>query len=398
MGKQIRKDLLSFLKPGYSPPPLSPVAVNLVELAADENCSADDLANLIETDPSLAVRLLKLANSAFFQTLYPAATLNQAVVRVGFHHLRIMALSVSLRDAFPFGKIGSLDYENFWRISIYRALIAKYLARHLQICNSEEAFVAALTMEIGLLVFLDLFIKGSAEDIELKLEPLENLLLWEKEQYGVDHRQIGEEALRYWKFPENIIACQKASNDSLSSEDCDPIVRLCQLASVLTGIVSSNSEDFEKPYKVAEKFLGLDQTVINNIIITTFEQVEDIADSLRVNLKKENDLLRIVEKANLALSHISEKISTAQQTQGPNSLPAFDSLGNIDNSIIYTLQAVVHEIRNPLTAIGGFARRLVRSAELDSAGSKYAHAILKEAERLEEFMSKLMSKTQTADE
>ncbi len=393
MEKSTKQTLLNLLKSGYSLPPLSPVATKLVELAADDSCSARDLANLIEKGPSLSVRLLKLANSAFFRTLYPVTTLTQAVVKVGFQHLRIMALSVSLRDAFPMGKVGSLDYEKFWRNSIYRALIAKHLAQRLKTCNSEEAFVAALIMEIGLLVFFDLFIKGSPEEIDFSLDPLEDLLKWEKERYGSDHRKIGEAVLDYWHFPGHIILCQHASSDSLTSEDNNPLVRICQLASLLSRIVSSDSEGFNAPYQVAEKFFGLDRSVINDILLTTFDQVDDIAESLRVDMNREKDLLRIVEKANVTLSRISEKISLDQHVQEKNILPSLDSLRDTLDSVS-TLQAVAHEIRNPLTVIGGFARRLATSVESDSAGSRYANIILDEVERVEVFLTEMITETE----
>jgi two-component system cell cycle response regulator len=393
MERPTKQTLLNLLKSGYSLPPLSPVATKLVELAADDSCSASDLANLIEKDPSLSVRLLKLANSAFFRTLYPVTTLTQAVVKVGFQHLRIMALSVSLRDAFPMGKVGSLDYEKFWRNSIYRALIAKHLAQRLKTCNSEEAFVAALIMEIGLLVFFDLFIKGSPEEIDFNLDPLEDLLKWENERYGSDHRKIGEAVLDYWHFPGHMVLCQHASSDSLTSEDNNPLVRICQLASVLSRIVSSDSEGFNAPYQVAEEFFGLDRNVINNILLTTFDQVDDIAESLRVDMNREKDLLRIVEKANVTLSRISEKITLDQNVQESNTLPSLDSLRDTLDSVS-TLQVVAHEIRNPLTVIGGFARRLATSVESDSAGSRYANIILNEVVRVEAFLSEMITKTE----
>ncbi len=394
MKKPTKKNLSNLLKSGYSLPPLSPVATRLVELASDDTCSASDLANLIEKDPSLSVRLLKLANSAFFRTCYPVTTLTNAVVKVGFEHLRIMALSVSLRDVFPMGKVGTLDYEKFWRISIYRGLIAKHLANQLKTCNPEEAFVAALIMEIGLLIFFDLFVKESPEDIELKLDPLEDLLLWEKKHYGTDHRKIGEEVLSYWKFPENMVLCQQTSRESLDNETANPLVKVCQLASILSQIVSPNFEEFSSPYKVALETFGLDQTVIHDIILMTLGQVENIADSLRVDLNRENDLLGIVEKANLTLSRISEKISATQRVEELNSLPSFDSIGNKKDSI-NTLQAVAHEIRNPLTVIGGFARRLAESTEFDSSGSEYANIILNEVERVEECLSKMIGKSES---
>jgi hypothetical protein len=50
--------VLKELEAGYSLPSLSVVALRLVELAADDTCSARDLDRLIEKDPTLALRLL----------------------------------------------------------------------------------------------------------------------------------------------------------------------------------------------------------------------------------------------------------------------------------------------------------------------------------------------------
>lgn len=67
---------------GYNLPALSPVAMEAVELASQEGVPAARLARVLEHDPSLAARLLKLANSAFFKTGRPVGTLTQAIVRI----------------------------------------------------------------------------------------------------------------------------------------------------------------------------------------------------------------------------------------------------------------------------------------------------------------------------
>jgi len=188
---QISK-LLKQLESGYLLPVLSPVAMKLVELASDERSSSMDLVNLINKDPPLAARLLKLANSAFFSPRNPVSALNQAVVRIGFNRLRVMALSISLRDTFPMGKVGPLDYKKFWTISLYRALISKSLAEALKSSDTDEAFISGLLMEIGLLIFFEIFIKGKNEEVSLDLESIEDLLAWERDKYSLDHRQIGE--------------------------------------------------------------------------------------------------------------------------------------------------------------------------------------------------------------
>jgi signal transduction histidine kinase len=56
--------------------------------------------------------------------------------------------------------------------------------------------------------------------------------------------------------------------------------------------------------------------------------------------------------------------------------------------------AMAHEIRNPLTAIGGFSRRLLRSENLSEADRRTVAVIVEESGRLEEFLGKLMHSAQ----
>jgi len=385
-------DLLKRIESGYTLPSLSPVALKLIELASDENSSVDDLVRLIEKDPSLALRLLKLANSAFFATSQPSTTLRQAVIKIGFQRVRIMALSISLRDTFPMGKIGPLDYEKFWRTSLYRAIIAKSIAEQIKKVNPEEAFISALLMEIGLLIFFDIFIKGKEEGVRLEPEPLEPLLMWEQDKYGLDHRQIGAVALKHWNFPENIIACQKFYPKSAIMEETLPvIVKLCVLAGSLSGTLFHGAGEFHHIYLDAEKFLGISQEVINDILIRTFEQVEEIGKNLSVELNRDKDLLTIMENAHEALSRLSDRISGKEDATSPDRLPSFDSLKKESEGAIVTntLQAVAHEIRNPLLAVGGFARKLSASLDPLSDSGKYVRIILEEAKRLESALSEM---------
>jgi two-component system cell cycle response regulator len=149
--KETGKSIIDRVSTGYALPVLSPVAMRLVKLASEENSSISDLSEVIEKDASLTVRLLRLANSAFFRTGGPITTINQAIQMVGFNRLRVMALSLSMKDTFPMSRVGPLDYELFWRSSLYQALLAKALAQRLRTCKPDVAFVAGLVLEIGLL-------------------------------------------------------------------------------------------------------------------------------------------------------------------------------------------------------------------------------------------------------
>ena len=378
------------LRSGYALPALSPVALKLVGLASKDTSSAKDISDLIEADPSLAVRLLKLANSAFYRTSKPVTTIHQAVVKVGLRRLRIMALTISLRDTLPFGRVGPIDFEEFWRISLYRGLIARALADRLKTHDPDEAFVAGFITEIGFLILFDIFIKGRTEEAGLKLEPLEDLISWENEKYGVNHRDIGEAALTYWQFPEPIIDCQKAYRIPLETEKMPPLATLYEQARILSRIVVPSSDAFYLPFEEIEKSFGLHRDVIHDILLVTFDQVEDIANILNVEMSKEKDVIEIVERANSALSRISEKLSNEDGITRPHSLPTLESLEEDRDTSSQTLQAVVHEIRNPLLVVGGLVRKLARSLDPDSTGGQYIQIILEEASRLEHALSEMV--------
>lgn len=383
------QNILERLKSGYSLPVLSSVAVKLVELASDETCSANNVVELIEKDPSLAVRLMKLANSAFFQTRMPAKTLKQAITRLGFQRLRVLGLSLSLRDTFPMGKVGPMDYEKFWRVSLYQALMAQSLAKQFKGPDPGEAFVAGLVMEIGLLIYFDLMLKEKKGGVEIALDPtLEELLIWEKENHGINHREIGEAALRFWKFPENIVTCQSTISDATDS----PLAKICKLSRDYSRVLFNRSIGFIEVIEKSEKDFGINQEVISDIILTTFDQVQDIADAFKVEVNREMDLLALMEKANYELSKISEKMFDSNLPAQRELLSNFEeNQGEGDGGATFpsTLQSIAYQVQNPLAAVSGFAKKLVASEDSDSQGKQYAQVILQEVLRIENTLAEI---------
>jgi len=80
---------------------------------------------------------------------------------------------------------------------------------------------------------------------------------------------------------------------------------------------------------------------------------------------------------------ISEKVSQVRMEQSLPSFDALDAKGGEKDAVAYTLQAVAHEIKNPLVAVAGFAKRLAKKIDPDSENGRYVQIILEEAMRLE---------------
>jgi HD-like signal output (HDOD) protein len=380
--------IFRMLESGYALPPLSVIALRLLELASDEDASNDQIVTTIEQDPSLTVRLLNLSNSALFGTGRPTSTLSRAVMKLGRNQIRLMALSISLRDAFPMGKVEQFDYEQFWRVSLYRGLIAQSLAQQSEAANWEEAFLCGLTMEIGLPILFDLCMRGRTNQFSLDLEPLEELLEKEKACYGLDHREVGAAALKFWKFPDHIVACQEVhpgNRDPYSSN----LLAVCRLARRFTQVILEETQSFASFYSEAEAVLGLSEENIHEAVFQTLAEVERIAEGFELQIDRQKDLIAILENANRALVRISQAVSHCPSERHEHNLPSFASIDRKDSSVEDALQAVAHEIRNPLTAVGGFARKLAVSLDPESQSGKYARMILDEALRLEKILSEM---------
>jgi hypothetical protein len=315
-------------------------------------------------------------------------------MRLGSNHLRLMALSISLRDTFPMGRVGMMDYEHFWRASLYQAMLAEKLAKGLSSCRSEEAFVAGLVLEIGFLIFYDLFLKGHDKKIppDFSFYPLQKLLTWEQEHFGVTHRQIGEEALRYWRFPESITQCQRVFTLHEGVDAIAPIVLVTEIAREFSALICDDAQQWAPIFDKAEAVYGISSDVLSEMLVTTLEGVDAIADSLKVAIDAQKDATVLIKKANISLNELSARMLIWQRQLADKSFPlnaAGSSLGSRD-----MLQAIMHEIRNPLTLVGGFAKRLANIIDKDTEGWQYVQIILEESRRLENFLL-MLSETHT---
>jgi len=374
------KSILEKIGKGYSLPVLSPIATRVRELASSDDSSVNDLADLIEKDPSLAVRVLRLANSAFYGNTGKITTIGHAVMKIGFARIRSIALAISLKDTFPMGKIGPMDYESFWRSSMYRAIIAKGLARSSGKCNPDEAFVAGLTLEIGLLIIFDLFIKNKVNSMP-ELYHLDRLLDWERQQFGVDHREIGRQALRYWNFPEVIIQCQEISNDK-RHENIPPLALLCDSARRFSYLISERAAGWHTIFTEVETVYGIKSDILTSLLVSAFREVQEISECLQVKMSREKDLIELLEKAKYTLDKMTVAVSKwVFYVFDGRELNGSESIGQY--SLSERLQTIASEIKKPLDIIRAFIESLASTTSPNSGEWRHVNAVREEVKKVE---------------
>jgi HD-like signal output (HDOD) protein/CheY-like chemotaxis protein len=185
-------------------PPAPAVYRELSQLLTEPNCSTDQVVKLIGRDPSIASKLLQLANSAFFSHRGSSVELRSAVVRLGFNTIRHLMLSIELFDANgAIGKAWGRELEIEQRGALKLAQIAEQLARATPFVG--DAFVGGLLADIGQVVLL--MTQGNVwrecrTESRVSNRPLH---VCETLHFGVSHAEVGAYLLGIWGLPYGLI-------------------------------------------------------------------------------------------------------------------------------------------------------------------------------------------------
>jgi HD-like signal output (HDOD) protein len=184
-------------------PTIPEVARRLMLAVNRESTSARELVSLLGRDQSLAAKLLRLANSAFFALRRPVTDLSQAVTLLGFGSVRDLVMTLSL-----WGSLGDSDPTTrkrrkiLWVHCASVGATAKILAKRIGRIDTGEALSAGLLHDVGKLL-LALRLGATYWDMLDQAEDAEaSPTAVEKEAFGIDHGLIGQYMLQLWGLPD----------------------------------------------------------------------------------------------------------------------------------------------------------------------------------------------------
>ena len=106
------------------------VALEIVRLTSEPQVDPRVLKELLEKDPALICKILRVVNSSFFGLRCEVADLNQALNVLGNKPLRLLVLGFSLPDEL-FAEMAAEQLEWYWRTTLTRAVAARQLATEL---------------------------------------------------------------------------------------------------------------------------------------------------------------------------------------------------------------------------------------------------------------------------
>lgn len=188
-------------------PPMPAVALELLHTLTETDASSADLAELarrIAQDQAITARVLRVANSPFYGLQSRVASINDAIVVLGFSAVRSLVLTSAVVTTLPAGKCAGFSADRFWRHVLGTAVAAQALARPLR-RKPESLFIAGLLHDIGRLVMLSANPEGFARVIQIATERDCHLVDVETEIFGCDHTAVGAAIAQHWNFPADIV-------------------------------------------------------------------------------------------------------------------------------------------------------------------------------------------------
>ena len=249
-----------------SMPAFSSSVMRVLDLTADINCSPRDLVEVIDHDPVMTLKILKLVNSAFFGLRQEIVSIKQGVVILGINTVKNLAITIAAVGMLPRNSIQGFDSQEFLLHSLGTATIARLLAQHIGVPTQESTdyFVAGLLHDFGKVVLVQFMPAEMEEALQLAANENIDLCTAESQSLGATHADIGAMLATKWQLPESLVNCigehhspSNDDNDSTRMRDC---VFAANLLTKKVGFGNSGNPFIsELPDIVASRFgSGLD--------------------------------------------------------------------------------------------------------------------------------------------
>jgi HD-like signal output (HDOD) protein len=269
---QLISDIETIMDKGGIQVPLLPeVANKVVTLSQNPESDAIQLAQLIQSDPSLAAHVMRIANSAAYTPTASLVSLQQAITRLGMNLICDIAVAASISTKM-FNTPGHESHiEYIWQHALATALWSKEIARSCRL-NVEATFLCGLLHSIGRPVLIQTAL-DSCSRLRLNIE--------ENELYAIEdhlHLEVGNQVLKKWEMP--MIICEALQyfyhyNDAPHAMEQTAIVNAAADFATLT----LKPEDLSKSDLLEREVLG-DLNLYPDEVEALLEKQGDIISSM----------------------------------------------------------------------------------------------------------------------
>jgi len=284
-------------------PTLPAVAMEVLSLCRRDDVIVDELAAAMHTDQALTTKVLRTVNSSYYGLKQRCATIQRAVSFLGLKATRTIALSFTLADSIDGGHGDddiAFDFVTYWRRAVYSAAAARRIALLTRAADPEDAYLAALVQDIGMVVLHRSRGERYLQVIDVAGADHRRLIDVEHRSFGVDHAQAGAMLAEHWRLPDFLA-------DSIRHHHAPEgaPAAIAPLATIVfTGTLASLCLSLEDAgtvigdyLRTAHRALGISSPDASNLLADTASDAVELSRLLDVRTGGRAEIERILAEA-----------------------------------------------------------------------------------------------------
>lgn len=349
--ERISKAARSILKDEIKHLQLIPsVAIKLLNLTNDDNAGIESLSRIIETEPALAAKILRQANSALYAFPQKITSIKRAVTLLGFSAVRQLTITLLFYNKLiKHTSAQAFDLLFFWQHCLYVASLSKRIAIALKHPDPDLVYTGGLLHDIGKVVletygrmtYSD-FIRAVGNNKHSSIEE-------ERSFFGLSHSEIGHVFCLEWQLPTSITAIVACHHNQPTKGLYAPfkseiaIVSFANYIAWVQGISSINRNSHPSLQSAVLEAMDIEQLDLEALLQQVDHDLQSIREFYDIKLPDLSALRATLIKATIDLSQISADKPLVTEDASPSCLTAPHRSLNPEIFIPGTLEALQNE-------------------------------------------------------
>ncbi|MDD3051485.1 MAG: HDOD domain-containing protein [Candidatus Cloacimonetes bacterium] len=266
-------------------PTISIIASKLLDMLVNDNIAMGNISELMQHDPAITAKVLKIVNSAYYGLRKEIDTLKMALVLLGINEITNIVMSLSLFRGFSLDdkSVSEFNREAFWEHSSITAYFSQFLGKRMGMKLHGEEFTAGLIHDIGKIILDQYYSEDFSNIVNLSTEHNIRSVEAEKAIIGITHADIGAIIARKWKLPEKLAVVIKYHHNIQKAESDIDLSALICIADILAHVVGDYQREIYENINIeeSEAWLVLGEKASNIDLESLKEELIPIAEKAK---------------------------------------------------------------------------------------------------------------------
>ncbi len=213
IGEPVNETVREVLKQIDQLPSPPEICLAVAHKCHDDNSTIGELQELIAGDIALSGRVIQVANSAFFAVRERVASLDRAILLLGYGTVKMLALSFFMDKEFGRLQLPGLPYPDLPRFALATSALAEVIAQEVAPDIAGEASFMGMLHEGGVMAMAMAFKDRYRKMLADALVSDRPLCEAERETFGIDHATCGKLLLSSWRMPPAVVEAVAAHHE-----------------------------------------------------------------------------------------------------------------------------------------------------------------------------------------